>query len=42
MSTIRCHWCGASMGKDTNWMPMPSSTVVSHRFSMAAPMLNTE
>lgn len=30
------------MGKEMNWIPMSSSTVVSQMFSMAAPMLNTE
>lgn len=41
-STISSHRPGTSIGNEMNWMPMPSSTVVSHTFSIAAPMLNTE
>ena len=36
------HRSGNSIGVDTNCMPMPSSVVVSHTFSIAAPNPNTE
>jgi len=40
--TISSHAPGTSMGKEMNWMPMPSIVVVSHTFSIAAPIENTE
>ena len=39
---MRSQLPGTSMGNETNWIPMPTSTVVSQTFSIAAPMLNIE
>ena len=40
--SMRAQAPGTSIGNETNWMPIPSSVVVSHTFSIAAPMLNSE
>jgi hypothetical protein len=40
--TILRQFSGISIGVETNWMPIPSSVVVSQMFSTAAPIPKIE